>query len=122
MLSTYLYRRGIEYIFPDRKNNVFEDEELIVDVIYGKLRCGLAHFAFAVERIPLSRNDENLCRVLIARCRTPVTCLDGLIGLLCYYQSICRNGITRQRSALASTSIAYGTQKMTVIAEFSVIG
>ena len=65
MLSTYLYRRGIEYIFPDRKNNVFEDEELIVDLIYGKLRCGLAHFAFAGERILLSRNDENLCSVLI---------------------------------------------------------
>ena len=62
-ISEYLYRKGIEYIFPDRDDNVFEDEELIVDLIYGTLRCGLAHFAFASERIFLSRADKNLSSI-----------------------------------------------------------
>ena len=61
--SVYLYRNGIEYIFPDRDHNVFDGEELIDDLIYGKLRCGLAHFAFAGERIQLSRDDQNLSSV-----------------------------------------------------------
>ena len=64
-LTEYLYRKGIEFIFPDRDHNVYEDDELIVKLIYGKLRCGLAHFAFADERILLSRDYKNLCSIVI---------------------------------------------------------
>ena len=64
-LSAYLYRKGIEYVFPQRGDNVFDDDELIDDLIYGKLRCGLAHFAFVGERILLTRGGENFGSVVI---------------------------------------------------------
>ena len=58
-LSAYLYRKGIEYIFPQRHGNVFSDEELIDEMIYGNLRSGLAHFAFVSERILLSAANNS---------------------------------------------------------------
>ena len=59
------YRRGIEYIFPNRGHNVFEDNKLIEELMYGRLRCGLAHFAFVGEAILLTRSSENLSSILI---------------------------------------------------------
>ena len=64
-LSAYLYRKGIEYVFPERGDNVFDEDELFDDLIYGKLRCGLAHFAFVGERILLSRGTGNFHSVVI---------------------------------------------------------
>lgn len=64
-LSSFLYRKGIEYIFPDREDNIFDDDELIDELIYGKLRCGLAHFGFVGEKILLTRGQGNLCSILI---------------------------------------------------------
>ena len=64
--STKRYRKGIEYIFPQRAHNVFDDEKLIRELIYGTLRCGLAHFALASESIFLSREDENLSSIVIS--------------------------------------------------------
>ncbi len=64
-ISAYLYTKGIEYIFPHRGNNVFDDQELFNDLIYGKMRCGLAHFAFVGERILLSRGNGNFNSVVI---------------------------------------------------------
>lgn len=65
--KAYLYRKGIEYIFPNRPRNiVFTDKELFDKLIYGKLRSGLAHSIFADERIRLLRNRENLCSVVIS--------------------------------------------------------
>jgi len=64
-LSTFLYRKGIEYIFPDRDDNIFDEDELMDDLLYGKLRCGLAHFAFVGERILLTRGQGNLHSILI---------------------------------------------------------
>lgn len=58
--STNRYRKGIEYIFPNRAHNVFTDDELIKELLYGTLRCGLAHFAFASEKIFVSRDYDNL--------------------------------------------------------------
>ena len=66
-LSEYLYRKGIEYIFPNRDDNAFEDEVLIVELSYGKLRSGLAHFAFVGEKIYLARDKGNLSSVVISR-------------------------------------------------------
>ncbi len=66
-LAVYLYRKGLEYIFPDRDHNVFDDKELLDELIYGKLRCGLAHFAFADEKICLLRDCENLGSIGIDR-------------------------------------------------------
>ena len=59
------YRRGIEYIFPNRDHNVFDDDELIKELLYGRLRCGLAHFAFVGERILITRCSDNLSSILI---------------------------------------------------------
>ncbi len=63
--SAYLYRKGIEYLFPQRGDNVFEDDEMIDDLIYGKLRCGLAHFAFVGEKILLTRDSGNFDSIII---------------------------------------------------------
>lgn len=60
-----LYREGILYLFPDRDHNVFTDEEMIEELMYGKLRCALAHSAFIGERILVTRDHENLCSILI---------------------------------------------------------
>ena len=59
------YRRGIEYIFPQRGHNVFDENELIQELMYGKLRSGIAHFAFVGERILLARDKENLSTIII---------------------------------------------------------
>ena len=64
--SKYLYRKGIEYIFPNRDDNIFEDKEL-VKLIYGNLRNGLAHFAFVGEKIYLARDTGNLSSVIFDR-------------------------------------------------------
>ncbi|MCY3799906.1 MAG: hypothetical protein OXG84_19025 [Chloroflexi bacterium] len=64
-LSSYLYRKGIEFVFPDHDDNIFDEDELMDDLLYGKLRCGLAHFAFVGERILLTRGQGNLCSILI---------------------------------------------------------
>ena len=64
-LSAYLYRKGIEYVFPNRLENAIDDEELYHDLIYGKLRCGLAHFAFVGERILLSRGEGSFKSIQI---------------------------------------------------------
>ena len=61
------YRRGIKYIFPDRDHNVFEDNELIKELMYGRLRCGLAHFVFVGEAILLTRSSENLSSIVIGK-------------------------------------------------------
>lgn len=63
--TAYLYRKGIEYIFPDRDHNIFDDEKLVEELIYGKLRSGLAHSAFAGEKIQLLRDYKNLASVVI---------------------------------------------------------
>ena len=59
-LTAYLYRKGIEYIFPDRDHNVFTDEEMIEKLMYGKLRSKIAHTVFTGERIVLTRQRPNL--------------------------------------------------------------
>ena len=61
------YRRGIEYIFPDIDDNVFEDNELIEELLYGILRCGLAHFASVGEKILITRNAKNLSFTVLDR-------------------------------------------------------
>lgn len=65
-LKAYLYRKGIEYIFPDRgDHNVFADEGMIEKLLYGKLRSGIAHTGFTGERIVLTRQCPNLSRFLM---------------------------------------------------------
>lgn len=59
-LTAYLYRKGIEYIFPDRDHNVFTDEVMIEKLMYGKLRSKIAHTVFTGERIVLTRQYPNL--------------------------------------------------------------
>lgn len=67
-LPAYLYRKGIEYIFPNRPRNiVFTDKEFFDELTYGKLRSGLAHSAFAGEKIRLLRDGENLYSIGIDR-------------------------------------------------------
>ena len=63
-LTAYLYRKGIEYIFPDRDHNVFTDKEMITDLMYGQLRSGIAHSTFTGGRILISRDYENLSSIL----------------------------------------------------------
>ena len=65
--KVYLYRKGIEYIFPDwPRDTVFTEKKLFDELIYGKLRSGLAHSIFADERIRLLRDRENLCSIVIS--------------------------------------------------------
>ncbi len=84
-----------EFCFPNRDDNVFDDDELIDDLIYGKLRCGLAHFAFVGERILLTRGQGNLCSILISKVNMghmrgwtyfPPSCLLSVDVLIWYEQ------------------------------------
>lgn len=62
--KAYLYRKGIEYIFPNRPRNiVLTEKEFFDELIYGKLRSGLAHSVFAGEKIRLARDGKHLYSV-----------------------------------------------------------